>query len=216
MIERKTFLGRKIYIDAVDIIDIMKNLNKDLNSKLRSLGIYFTNFEQTTINLLEVTMGISGNNRIWDTDTMSFNNIKIENRLKKTDVIINLDLCYKYDANIIDNITDTYSQIKFYIDMSKVNKHKNLVDISDDIVLDKSEEELRKLGIFIIGDYGKMVKIDTNNRSLSFRTENNTYIINVSDDNGHITVIKIKNFNKKNMRYLHGEDVTIYFENKGE
>ena len=85
-----------------------------------------------------------------------------------------------------------------------------------DIIFNKSEDELEKVGIYLLNENNSIISIDANNRSLSFRNENNTYIINVSDDNGHIAVIKIKNFNKKNMRYLHGEDITIYFENKGE
>ena len=85
-----------------------------------------------------------------------------------------------------------------------------------DIIFNKSEDELEKVGIYLLNENDNIISIDANNRSLSFRTENNTYIINVSDDNGSLAIIKIKNYDKKQISYLSGDSVCICIKDIGD
>ena len=85
-----------------------------------------------------------------------------------------------------------------------------------DIIFNKSEDELEKVGIYLSNENSNIISIDANNRSLSFRTENNTYIINVSDDSGSLAVIKIKNYDKKQISYLPGDSVCICVKDIGD
>lgn len=85
-----------------------------------------------------------------------------------------------------------------------------------DIIFNKSEDELEKAGIYQLNENGNVISINANNRSLSFRTENNTYIINVSDDSGSLAVIKIKNYDKKQISYLPGDSVCICIKDIGD
>ena len=85
-----------------------------------------------------------------------------------------------------------------------------------DIIFNKSIDELKKVGIYLLNENGNVISINANDRSLSFRAENNAYIINVSDDSGSLAVIKIKNYDKKQISYLPGDSVCIYVKNKGD
>ena len=85
-----------------------------------------------------------------------------------------------------------------------------------DIIFNKSEDELEKVGIYLLNENGNVISINANNRSISFRTENNTYIINVSDDNGSLAIIKIKNYDKKQISYLSGDSVCICIKDIGD
>ena len=85
-----------------------------------------------------------------------------------------------------------------------------------DIIFNKSEDELKKVGIYLLNENSNIISIDANNRSLSFRTENNTYIINVSDDDGSLAIIKIKNYDKKQISYLPGDSVCICVKDIGD
>lgn len=85
-----------------------------------------------------------------------------------------------------------------------------------DIIFNKSENELEKVGIYRLNENSNIISIDANNRSLSFRTENNTYIINVSDDNGSLAIIKIKNYDKKQISYLPGDSICICIKDIGD
>ena len=85
-----------------------------------------------------------------------------------------------------------------------------------DIIFNKSEDELEKVGIYLLNENSNIISIDANNRSISFRTENNTYIINVSDDNGSLAIIKIKNYDKKQISYLPGDSICICVKDIGD
>ena len=85
-----------------------------------------------------------------------------------------------------------------------------------DIIFNKSEDELEKVGIYLLNENGNVISINANDRSLSFRTENNTYIINVSDDSGSLAIIKIKNYDKKQINYLPGDSVCICVKDIGD
>lgn len=84
-----------------------------------------------------------------------------------------------------------------------------------DIIFNKSEDELEKVGIYLLNE-NNIISIDANNRSLSFRIDNNTYIINISDDNGSLAIIKIKNYDKKKISYLPGDSICIYVKDIGD
>ena len=85
-----------------------------------------------------------------------------------------------------------------------------------DIIFNKSEDELKKVDIYLLNENNNIISIDANNRSLSFRTENNTYIINVSDDDGSLAIIKIKNYDKKQISYLPGDSICICIKDIGD